>query len=59
MRITYHLDAGNEKMTNFKIAEAIIELCDEDFNNTGLDAEVVAKMMLLEIDKRKAGADNV
>jgi hypothetical protein len=58
MRITYHLDAGNEKMTNFKIAEAIIELCDEGFNNTGLDAEVVAKMILLEIDKRKVGADN-
>lgn len=57
MRITYNLDDGNEKMTNFKIAEAIIELCDEDFNNTGLDAEVVAKMILLEIDKRKGGVE--
>ncbi len=57
MRIEYHLDDANEKITNFKIAEAIIDLCDWDFNN-GLDSEAVAKMILVQIDAMKGGADN-
>ena len=57
MRIMYNLEDGNEKMTNFKIAEAIIELCDDDFHGIGLDAEKVAKMILLEIDARKGGVE--
>ena len=53
MRIMYHLENETEKITNFNIAQSVIELCDEDFKNEGLDAEVVAKMMLLQIDARR------
>ena len=55
MRIEYHLEHGNEKITNFDIAKAILDLCDEDYSHEGLDAEVVAKMILLQIDARKGG----
>ena len=44
-----------ETLTNFRIAEAIINICDEDYNDEGLNAEVVAKMILLQIDARKGG----
>ena len=55
MRITYHLDDGNDKITNFKIAEAIIELCNDEHETCQeLDAETVAKMILLQTDILKA-----
>lgn len=59
MRIMFHLDqieGKPEELTNFRVAEAVTELCDRDFNNNGLNAEVVAKMILLQIDARKGGA---
>lgn len=55
MRIEYHFEHENEKITNFQIAEAVLNLCDGDDNHSGLDAEVVAKMLLLQIDARKGG----
>ena len=55
MEICYHLENGNEKITNFRIAEAILKLCDEYFNHNELDAEVVAKMILLQVDAMKGG----
>ncbi len=56
MRITYHLDDGNDKITNFKIAEAIIDLCNDRHETCReLDAEIVAKMILLQIDTLKGG----
>jgi hypothetical protein len=59
MRITYHLDDGNDKITNFKIAEAIIDLCNDEHETCReLNAETVAKMILLQIDAVKEGADN-
>lgn len=59
MRITYHLDDGNDKITNFKVAESIIELCNyvhETFRE--INAETIAKMILLQTDTLKDGADN-
>ena len=58
MRIEFHYEYADEKFTNFSIAEAIVELCGKDYNNEGLDAEVVAKMILLEVDARKGGKAN-
>lgn len=59
MQIMYHCETypngESETLTNFRIAEAIINLCDEDYNKTGLNAEVVAKMILIQIDARKGG----
>ena len=58
MRIVYHLDDGNDKITNFKIAEAIIELCNDEHETCReLDAEVVAKMILLQTDALKGGGE--
>ena len=56
MRIAYNLDDGNDKMTNFKIAEAIIDLCNDEHETCReLDAEIVAKMILLQIDGLRGG----
>lgn len=56
MKITYHLDDGNDKMTNFKIAEAVIDLCNGERETCReLDAETVAKMILLQTDTLKGG----
>lgn len=50
MRITFRLDNENDKITNFKVAEAIIDLCNDNHNSCReLDAEIVAKMILLQI----------
>ena len=58
MRIVYHLDDGNDKITNFKVAEAIIELCNDEHKTCReLDAETVAKMILLQTDTLKGGAE--
>lgn len=58
MKIYCHLNKpGEEKITNFNIAEAITNFCDEVYN-VDLDAEAVAKMILIQIDSRKGGADN-
>lgn len=59
MHITFNLENGNEKITNFKIAESIIDLCeDEHETSQDLDAEVVAKMILLQIGEKKEGKLN-
>lgn len=56
MRIAYHLDDGNDKITNFKIAEAIVDLCNDKHESCReLNAETVAKMILLQIDSLKGG----
>lgn len=56
MRIVYHLDDGNDKITNFKIAEAIIELCNDEHEACReLNVETIAKMILLQIDTLKGG----
>lgn len=56
MKITYNLEiqpnGTSEKLTNFRIAEAIINLCDDEHNTwMELDAEIVAKMILLQKEK--------
>lgn len=53
MRIEYHLDNGNEKITNFSIAEAVVDFCEDNYHDPELNAEVVAKMILLQIDSIK------
>lgn len=56
MRIVYHLDDGNDKITNFNIAEAIIRLCNnENESCRELNAETIAKMILLQTDTLKGG----
>lgn len=44
----------DEKITNFRVAEAVFDLCT---TNLDLDAEAVAKMILLQIDAKKGGAE--
>jgi hypothetical protein len=55
MKIEYRYEHEKDKMTNFALAQAIIDVCDEGYNIEGLDAEVVAKMVLLQIDAWKGG----
>ena len=56
MRIAYHLDDGNDKITNFKVAEVIIELCNGVHETCReLNAETIAKMILLQTDTLKGG----
>ena len=51
MQIYYHLDE-EEKITNFRVAESVVNLCATEFE---LDAEAIAKMILLQIDAKKGG----
>lgn len=56
MKIAYHLDDGNDKITNFKVAEAVVDLCNDSHKSCNtLDAEIVAKMILLQTDILKGG----
>lgn len=56
MKIEYRYEHEKDKMTNFALAQAIIDVCNEDYIE-GLDAEVVAKMVLLQIDAWKGSAE--
>ena len=49
MNIYFNLDE-DEKMTNFRVAEAVINLCKPDWE---LNAETIAKMILLQIESQK------
>lgn len=49
MKIYFECDEG-ENMTNFRVAEAIVNLCDLHWE---LNAETVAKMILLQVDTEK------
>lgn len=53
MQIYYQLDE-NEKINNFRVAESVLNLCNGE---NRLDAEVIAKMILLQVDARKGGAE--
>lgn len=56
MRITFHLDREDDKITNFRVAEAVIDLCNDYHNSCReLDAETVAKMILLQIGTSEGG----
>lgn len=44
-----------ETLTNFRVAEAVINLCSKNHSIIELDAETVAKMILLQLDARKGG----
>ena len=51
MNVYFKCDA-NEKITNFRVAESVINLCNnEDWE---LNAETVANMILLQIESDKA-----
>ena len=47
MRIIYGKD---EKPSNFCVAEAIVNLCNEGW---GIDAEAIAKMILVQVEANK------
>ena len=49
MNIYFKCDEG-ENMTNFRVAEAVINLCNEGWE---LSAEAVAKMILLQVEVEK------
>ena len=56
MRIVYHLENVNDKITNFRIAEAIIGLCNDEHETCReLNAETIAKMILLQTETLKGG----
>ena len=52
MDIIFKLEHGNEKVTNFRIAEAVVDTCN-DYHHSDLNAEVIARMILLQIDAEK------
>ena len=54
MRIMFNLDEeDNCKLpTNFRVAEAVVNLCNHDDR---IDAETIAKMILLQVDAMKGG----
>lgn len=45
MKMTVHL-GKNERLTNFKLAEAVWEFCEDNAND--LDADTIAKMILVQ-----------
>ena len=49
MKANYTLES-EERLTNFKIAEAVVEVCETNFE---LDAEAVAKMILAQAEATK------
>lgn len=49
MNICFKCDEG-ENMTNFRVAEAIINLCDP---HCELSAETIAQMVLLQVEAEK------
>jgi hypothetical protein len=51
MKIYYNLDE-EERITNFRVAESVVNLCATEWE---LDAEVVAKMILLQLNALKGG----
>lgn len=51
MKIFFRLET-DEKITNFRVAEAVVNLCNEGYE---LDAEAIAKMILLQVDTTKEG----
>ncbi len=54
MKITFNLELNNEKCTNFRIAEAVVNLCEDTHESCkDFNAEVIAKMILLQIGTRK------
>lgn len=53
MQIYYNLDE-EEKITNFRVAESVVNLCTTEYE---LDAEAIAKMILLQVDSMKGGVE--
>lgn len=49
MKILFECDA-DEEITNFRVAEAVCDLCLGQWN---LDAEAIAKMILLYVEAGK------
>lgn len=49
MNIYFKCDEG-ENITNFRVAEAIINLCDPNWE---LSAETIAQMVLLQVEAEK------
>ena len=49
MNIYFKCDE-DESMTNFRVAEAVINLCDPHLE---LNAETIAKMILLQVESEK------
>lgn len=48
--MTLHIQLeNNERLTNLKVADSILELCKESY--TPLDPYVIAKAILLELEK--------
>ena len=45
MKIYFTAEHEDEVITNFRVAEAVVNLCGEDFC---LDSEAIAKMILLQ-----------
>lgn len=56
MDIIFKLEHGNEEVTNFRIAEAVVNTCN-DYHNPDLNAEVIARMILLQVDAEKGGEE--
>ena len=51
-----HFELGkNEVPTNFNVAEAVLRVCSNCNSRALLNAEVVAKMILLQIESMKGG----
>ena len=53
MKIYFNAET-DEVITNFRVAEAVVNLCNERFE---LDTEAVAKMILLQVDAMKGGTE--
>ena len=53
MKIYFNAEP-DEVITNFRVGEAVVDLCDQRFE---LDAEAIAKMILLQVDAMKGGAE--
>jgi hypothetical protein len=55
MKIYFECDE-DERMTNFRVAEAVINLCNKSWE---LDAEAVAKMILLQVEAERRDKDEL
>ena len=53
MTITIHLDTDREKITNLAVANAILEMCEDNHIDI-LNPKLIAKAILLQLESEDA-----
>lgn len=56
MTLQFYLHEGEKGISNLTFADAIIRVCDENYHDD-LDAETIAKLVILQVEGMKGGAE--